>query len=81
MTNLPMQKCDDKSDTVINSTIAFLPGREYACTPKNIYVICMLYSVIQSDGNSFCGDVVLDSFNMVYSVGTFNMKILNFKSD
>ena len=23
----------------------------------------MLYSVMHSDGNSFCGDVVLDSFN------------------
>ena len=33
MTNPPMQKCDGISDTVINSTIAFLPGREYACTP------------------------------------------------
>ena len=28
----------------------------------------ILYSdVMQSDGNSFCEDVVLDSFNMVYS--------------
>ena len=26
-----------------------------------------MYSVMQSDGNSFCGDVVLNSFNMVYS--------------
>ena len=26
-----------------------------------------MYSVMQSDGNSFCGDVVLDSYNMVYS--------------
>ena len=26
-----------------------------------------MYSVMQSDGNSFCGDVVLDSFSMVYS--------------
>ena len=25
------------------------------------------FSVVQSDGNSFSGDVVLDSFNMVYS--------------
>ena len=25
------------------------------------------YSVLQSDGNSFCGDVVLDSFKMEYS--------------
>ena len=24
------------------------------------------YSVMQSDGNSFCGDVVLDGFNMTY---------------
>ena len=24
------------------------------------------YSVMQSDGNSFCGDVVLDSFNMEF---------------
>ena len=22
-----------------------------------------MYSVMQSDGNSFCGDVILDSFN------------------
>ena len=26
----------------------------------------MMYSVMQSDGNSFCGDVVLDSFNVEY---------------
>ena len=26
----------------------------------------MAYSVMQSDGNSFCGGVVLNSFNMVY---------------
>ena len=25
------------------------------------------YSVMQSDGNSFCGDVLLDSINMAYS--------------
>ena len=25
-----------------------------------------VYSVMQSDGNSFGGDVVLDSFNMLY---------------
>ena len=25
------------------------------------------YSVMQSDGYSFCGDFVLDSFNIVYS--------------
>ena len=24
------------------------------------------YSVMQSDGNSFCGDVVMDSFNTSY---------------
>ena len=54
-----------------------------------------IYSVVQSDGNSFCGDVVLDSFNMAYRdknsildqnmkskyFGIFIMKILNFKSD
>ena len=55
------------------------------------------YTVMQSDRNSFCGNVVLDSFNMIYSeedafktknmkresIGIFNnnMKILNFKSD
>ena len=53
------------------------------------------YSVMQYDGNSFCGDVVLDSFNMAYSdkdsikdqkyehktSGIFIIKILNFKSD
>ena len=27
---------------------------------------------MQSDGNSFCGDVVLDSFNMVYNVEDSN---------
>ena len=26
-----------------------------------------IYSVMHSDGNSFCGDVVLGSFNMVYN--------------
>ena len=26
-----------------------------------------IYSVMQSDGNSICEDVVLDRFNMVYS--------------
>ena len=26
----------------------------------------LTYSMMQSDGNSFWGDVVLDSFNMVY---------------
>ena len=25
-----------------------------------------VYSVMQSDGNGFCGDVVLDGFNMYY---------------
>ena len=25
-----------------------------------------VYSVMQSDGNRFCGDVVLDSYNMAY---------------
>ena len=48
---------------------------------------------MRSDGNSFCGDVVLDSFNMSYRdedsilvkkyeskyLGIFIMKILNFK--
>ena len=32
-----------------------------------MYTVQCTYSVIYSDGNSFCGDVVLDSFNMVYS--------------
>ena len=50
---------------------------------------------MQSDGNSICGNVVLDSFNMTYRdkdsildrnmtskyFGTFIMKILNLKSD
>ena len=54
-----------------------------------------MYIVMQSDGNSFCGDVVLDRFNVVYSdedsmydqkygkriFGIFIMKFLNFKSD
>ena len=30
-------------------------------------VSAIIYSVMQSDGNSFFGDVVLDSFSMVYS--------------
>ena len=29
---------------------------------KNVHI----YSVMQSDRNRFCGDVVLDSFNMAY---------------
>ena len=28
--------------------------------------ICILYSGMQSDRNSFCGDDVLESFNMAY---------------
>ena len=58
---------------------------------KNI----LYYSVIQSGGNSLCGDVVLDSFNMVYrdedsiydqnknseSFGVITMNILDFKID
>ena len=53
------------------------------------------YSVMQSGGNSFCGYVVLDIFNMAYKdidsilyqnmkskyFGILIMKILNFKSD
>ena len=35
------------------------------CTMYHILCIkCDMYSVMQSDGNSFCGDVVLDSFNI-----------------
>ena len=30
------------------------------------FTVSSIYSVMQSDGNSFCGDVVLDSFNMMY---------------
>ena len=30
-------------------------------------MLLFLYSVMQSDGNSFCGDVILDSFNMANS--------------
>ena len=40
-----------------------LPIREDANYPSQIH----LYNVMQSDGNSFYGDVVLDSFNMVNS--------------
>ena len=38
-------------------------------TAQNIQVenFTYKYSVMQSDGNSFCGEVVLVSFNMVYS--------------
>ena len=28
--------------------------------------VCQRYSVMRSDGNRFCGNVVLDSFHMVY---------------
>ena len=47
MTNLPMQKCDGKSDTVINSTIVFSPGREYACTPicMYVYIVCIKWII------------------------------------
>ena len=31
-----------------------------------IKILSLLYSVMQSDGNRFCGDVVLDSFSMSY---------------
>ena len=33
--------------------------------PKNL-IRTNFYSVMQSDGNSFCGDVILDSFNKAY---------------
>ena len=32
----------------------------------SVYVLKSLYSVMQSDGNSHSGDVILDSINMVY---------------
>ena len=32
-----------------------------------LYHKIFMYSVMQSDWNSFCGDVVLDSLNMEYS--------------
>ena len=32
----------------------------------NTYIQVSWYSVMQSDRNNFCGDVVLDSFNMAY---------------
>ena len=54
-----------------------------------------LYSVMQSDGNRFCGDVVLDSFDMAYGhkdsildqkyesnyLGIVIIKILNTRSN
>ena len=36
---------------------------------KKNFLSTVQCSVMQSDGNSFCGIVVLDSFNMVYSDG------------
>ena len=41
----------------------------------------MAYSVMQSDGNSFSGGVVLDSFNMVYGdeVSTYVRPKIRFK--
>ena len=39
--------------------------REY--TNKISLMISNIYSFMQSDGNSICGDVVLDNFNMVCS--------------
>ena len=53
----------------------------------------ILYSVMQSDWNSLCGDVVLDNLDTVMktafktknmkseSFGIFIMKVLNFNSD
>ena len=66
----------------------------YKNRDDTFFTLTYQYSVIQSDGSSFCGDVVLDSFSTVYSdednfktksvknesFGIFIMKILNMKS-
>ena len=43
----------------------------------------LMYREMQSDGNTFCGDVVLDSFSMEYSDEDSNKSknILVFKDD
>ena len=52
--------------------VIFMFERPISNNKENINVapspplICMIYSVKQLDGNSFWGDVVLDSFNMAY---------------
>ena len=37
------------------------------CLRFKIFFYNLIYSVMQSDGKSFCGNVVLDSFNMRFS--------------
>ena len=39
-------------------------------------ILVSKYSVMQSNGNSFCGDVVLDSLNMVFSEIEFKTNIM-----
>ena len=68
----------------------------YKVPAKHCHVyLVRLYSVMQSDRNSFCGDVVLDSFYMAYrdegrilcenmkskSSGIYIVKIFDFKTD
>ena len=56
-------------DTIIRAYNKCIPT-EYTLDSTNepSYLKPKKYSVMQSDGNRFYGDVVLDSFNMVYSV-------------
>ena len=35
-------------------------------TQLGLHLYNIMYSVMQSDGNSFCGDIFLESFNMAY---------------
>ena len=35
---------------------------------RKTYLSLAIYSVVQSDGHRFCGDVVLDSFNIAYGL-------------
>ena len=50
-----------KSETLVDIFHAFIMGFHLHTSNVNIK-----YSVVKSDGNSFCGDVVLDSFDMAY---------------
>ena len=52
-----------EKDNKFSMNIVFLFDSER----NSIIIWKILYSVMQSDGNSFCGDVLLNSLNMVYS--------------
>ena len=55
-----------------SGSVSYLDNGRYALNRKQE----MQFSVVQSDGKSFCGDVVLDSFYMAFK--TKNMKSKSF---